>query len=188
MIFINAMLSTPFWITFTRDLGLKYPTWSPLISHLNISGLLDVFKSRPDIYFIRRLGTTVVVACKQLSSSVWDPSLFVSFFTVLPLPLLSWINYKVMFYKYSDHIIPNTRSWRENHWKLTLKLSQQISYKRYALTVKLIGLNRSIIIFRQEATSAIARSNQNLEVLVCVEGGKPENPEKNTGSKPRTSS
>jgi len=50
--------------------------------------------------------------------------------------------------------------------------------------------------FREEATSALAGfhaapqswSNWNLEMLVLVEGGKPENPEKNSWSKARTNS
>ena len=49
-------------------------------------------------------------------------------------------------------------------------------------------------IFREEATSALAGfhagplawSNWNLEMLVFAEGGKPENPEKNSRSKART--
>jgi len=55
-------------------------------------------------------------------------------------------------------------------------------------------LNYKFTIFRQEATSALAGlhagplswSNLNLEMLVFVEGGKPENPEKNPRSKVRT--
>ena len=47
-------------------------------------------------------------------------------------------------------------------------------------------------LFREEATSALAdfhvlsRSKWNLETLVFVKGGKPENPEKNPRSKERT--
>ncbi len=51
-----------------------------------------------------------------------------------------------------------------------------------------------IAIFREEATSALAgfhacplsRSNWNLEMLVFLEGGKPENPEKNPRGRART--
>jgi len=54
--------------------------------------------------------------------------------------------------------------------------------------------NKSITIFREEATSGLAGfhagalswSNWNLKMLVFVEGGKPENPEKNSRSKART--
>ena len=49
-------------------------------------------------------------------------------------------------------------------------------------------------IFREEATSAstgfhagpLSWSNRNLEMLAFVEGGNPENPEKNSRSKART--
>ena len=36
------------------------------------------------------------------------------------------------------------------------------------------------------SSSTVSRSNWNLEVLIFVEGGKPENPEKNPRSKART--
>ena len=38
------------------------------------------------------------------------------------------------------------------------------------------------------SSSTVSRSNYNLEVLILVEGGKPENPEKNLWNKTRTNS
>ena len=39
---------------------------------------------------------------------------------------------------------------------------------------------------RGGSSSTVSRSNWNLEMMIFVEGGKPENPEKNPRSKART--
>ena len=54
------------------------------------------------------------------------------------------------------------------------------------------AINKSTTIFKEETTSALAGFHVgplfwNLEMLVFVEGGKPENPEKHPRSKARTS-
>ena len=65
---------------------------------------------------------------------------------------------------------------------------------KVAWVVHVNKVRTMITIFREEATSALAGfhagplswSNWNLEILVFVEGGKPENPEKNPQSKAKT--